>query len=81
NICFRYISKDKQLDSTALDQLNLDIRNRLFHSGTAFVNYAHYQGQVMIRLILANAELQKADLETFFHNLLDAGKLCEAVKG
>ncbi|NEO24615.1 aspartate aminotransferase family protein [Moorena sp. SIO4A5] len=81
NICFRYIPKDEPLDATGLDQLNLDIRNQLFHTGTAFVNYAHYQGLVMIRLILANPELQKADLETFFHNLLDYGKLCEAVKG
>ena len=79
NICFRYIPKDKQLDSTALDQLNLDIRNQLFYSGIAFVNYAKYQGQVIIRLILANAELQKADIETFFQNLLDTGKRCEAV--
>ncbi len=74
NICFRYIPKDKQLDDTALDQLNLDIRNQLFHSGISFVNYAHYQGKIIIRLIIANAELQKADLEKFFQNLVDAGK-------
>ena len=34
----------------------------------------------MIRLILANAELQKADLEKFFHALVDAGKICETAK-
>ncbi|WP_424094586.1 hypothetical protein [Moorena producens] len=28
-----------------------------------------------------NPELQKADLETFFHNFIHAGKLGEALKG
>ncbi|EGJ31033.1 hypothetical protein LYNGBM3L_44500 [Moorena producens 3L] len=29
----------------------------------------------MIRLMLANPELQKADLEKFLHNFIHAGKL------
>ncbi len=31
--------------------------------------------------MLANPELQKADLETFFHNFINAGTLGEAIKG
>ena len=80
NICFRYISQKNQLDTTTLDRLNLEIRQKLIHSGTAFVNYAHYQGKIIIRLILANSELQKNDLEKFFHNLVNAGKICEAAE-
>lgn len=76
NICFRYIPKEKQLDATALDQLHLDIRNQLFHSGASFVNYAHYQGKIIIRLILANSELQKNDLEKFFDNVVNIGRIC-----
>lgn len=78
NICFRYISKNNQLEHTALDKLNLDIRDQLFHSGASFVNYAHYQGKIIIRLILANAELQKADIDKFFENFVKAGKVCES---
>ena len=78
NICFRYISQKNQLDTTTLDQLNLEIRQQLIHSGAAFVNYAHYQSKIIIRLILANFEFKKDDLEKFFHNLVDTGKLCEA---
>ncbi|NET54998.1 MAG: PLP-dependent decarboxylase [Symploca sp. SIO2E6] len=78
NICFRYLPQGNQLDDTAVDKLNLAIRKRLIHSGEAFVNYARYQGKIMIRLILANSELQKTDLEIFFTNLVNAGKICEA---
>ena len=31
--------------------------------------------------MLTNPELQKADLETFFHNFIHAGTLDEALKG
>ncbi|NEP56637.1 MAG: PLP-dependent decarboxylase [Symploca sp. SIO2G7] len=78
NICFRYIPQENQLDATAIDQLNLEIRQKLVHSGATFVNQARYQGKIIIRLILANSELQKTDLEKFFDNLLNAGKICEA---
>ena len=77
NICFRYISQEHKFDSTALDKLNLEIRQKLIHSGAAFVNYAHHQGKIIIRLILANSELKKADLEKFFHDFINAGKICE----
>ena len=77
NICFRYIAKENQLENNVLDQLNLEIRKRLIHSGTAFVNYANYRGKIIIRLILANSELQKEDLEKFFHNLVKTGRIYE----
>ncbi|NER46725.1 MAG: glutamate decarboxylase, partial [Symploca sp. SIO1A3] len=79
NICFRYIPQENQLDSTVIDQLNLEIRKQLIYSGEIFVNQARYQGKIIIRLILANSELQKADLEKFFDNLINAGKMCEAI--
>ncbi|NEP13725.1 MAG: glutamate decarboxylase [Symploca sp. SIO2C1] len=80
NICFRYLPKENQLNSTAIDQLNLEIRKKLIYSGETFVNQARCQGKIIIRLILANSELQKADLERFFDNLLNAGKMCEATE-
>lgn len=80
NICFRYNPQNKHLSDIALDRLNLEIRQVLINSGETFVNYAHYQGKIIIRLILANSELQKADIERFFHNVLNAGKMSEAAK-
>ena len=77
NICFRYIPAKNQLSNVSLDKINLAIRQKLIYSGAAFVNYAHYQGKIIIRLILANSELQKTDLKKFFYNLVDTGKICE----
>ncbi|MEO1374228.1 MAG: pyridoxal-dependent decarboxylase [Cyanobacteria bacterium J06635_10] len=78
NICFRYVPKENQLDESALEQLNLKIRSQLIRTGETFVNYASYQSKIIIRLILANSELQKADIEKFFHNFLNTAKICEA---
>ncbi|NES84671.1 MAG: PLP-dependent decarboxylase [Moorea sp. SIO2B7] len=78
NICFRYNPKKSQIYATYLDKLNIEIRQALINSGEAFVNYADCQGKIIIRLILANSKLQQADLEKFFHKLLNAGKICEA---
>lgn len=74
NICFRYKPPNTNLSLEDLNKLNLEIRDRLFHSGEVFVNYAHYQDQLMIRLILTNPELQKKDLDYFFDKLINRGK-------
>jgi glutamate/tyrosine decarboxylase-like PLP-dependent enzyme len=73
NICFRYHPAIAHLSVEDLNQLNLDIRDRLFRSGQTFVNYARYQEQVAIRLILTNPELQPQDLDNFFHQVINAG--------
>lgn len=73
NICFRYNPPNKNLSLEALNKLNVEIRDRLFRSGEVFVNYANYQDQLMIRLILTNPELQKRDLDYFFHKLINTG--------
>jgi glutamate/tyrosine decarboxylase-like PLP-dependent enzyme len=74
NICFRYNPENTNYSLSTLNNLNLEIRNRLFRSGEVFVNYAHYQDQLMIRLILTNPELQKQDLDYFFHKLINTGR-------
>lgn len=78
NICFRYIPQKNELSNEILDKINLAIRQKLFNSGESCVNYAYYQDKVIIRLILANLDLKKADLEKFFHNFLNIGKMCES---
>ncbi len=74
NLCFRYHPTNLHLDSATLDRLNLEIRNQLMLSGEALVNYAHYQDQIVIRLILTNPELQKSDLDHFFDCFIQCGE-------
>ncbi len=69
NICFRYVDSN-QAD---LDQLNLELRDRLVKSGKSLVNYASLNGKIVIRLVLANPDINQADLDQFFANVLEVG--------
>lgn len=80
NICFRY-TPDGVDPNTDVDRINLAIRKQLLESGQAVINYAHYQGRIGIRLILANPEIQSADLNRLFNNIITTGKTCESVMG
>jgi glutamate/tyrosine decarboxylase-like PLP-dependent enzyme len=70
NICFRYAASDR----ADLNQLNLELRDRLVKSGKSMVNYAFLNGKVVIRLVLANSDLNQADLDRFFANVLEIGQ-------
>ncbi len=70
NVCFRYVPNE----DVDIDQFNLALRDRLVKSGKSLVNHASLRGKSMIRLILANPDIQQTDLDQFFHNLLEAGK-------
>ena len=76
NICFCYNHGISHLPTSTLNQINLEIRERLMRSGQSFVNYAHYQEQLVLRLILTNPEVQEADLDKFFQNVISVGSQC-----
>ena len=76
NICFCYNHGISHLPTSTLNQINLEIRERLMRSGQSFVNYAHYQEQLVLRLILTNPEVQEADLDKFFENVISIGSKC-----
>lgn len=76
NICFRYNHGISNLPTATLNQINLEIRNRLMRSGQSFVNYAHYQDKLVVRLILTNPEVEETDLDKFFQNLISVGNEC-----
>jgi len=66
-ICFRYLSKNE----TDHNKFNLELRESLRKSGQSMVNYGHIRDTLAIRLITANGELEKSDIDLFFENLLD----------
>ncbi len=73
NVCFRYVNCDR----THLNLLNLELRDRLVKSGKSLVNYATLNGEVIIRLILANPEIAQPDLDRFFAHVLAIGRMLE----
>ncbi len=72
NICFRYHPANGNFSAKELDSINLEIREKLMRSGQALVNYANYNGQMAIRLILANPEITEKDLDGFFSSFIQA---------
>lgn len=64
NICFQYIHPGHTQQQT--NDLNLAIRTRLLHTGQAMINYAYIDDDLIIRLILANPNMQQTQLHELF---------------
>jgi glutamate/tyrosine decarboxylase-like PLP-dependent enzyme len=72
-VCFRYRA-DEEPD---LNDFNLRLREALRTSGTSLVNYGHVGDALVIRLVIANAELDRSDIDRFFDLLLDTARRLE----
>ncbi len=78
NICFRFLP-DADLD---INEFNLQLRQRLLNNGMSMVNYGFLDDQLTIRLVLANPEVEKNDIDTFFENVMAvANELTKALCG
>jgi len=73
-VCFRYISDTE----TDLNKFNLELRESLRKSGKSIVNYGFIDNILTIRLITANGEIEKSDIDLFFKNII--GQACKIEK-
>ena len=76
-VCFRYIPERE----TDLNKFNLELRESLRKSGKSIVNYGYIGNTLAIRLITANGELEKSDIDLFFDNLITEAKSMDRVNG
>ena len=72
-VYFRYVPNNKM----DLNKFNLDLRESLRKSGKSIVNYGYIGQTLAIRLITANGELQKSDIDLFFTNFLFEAEILE----
>jgi sulfinoalanine decarboxylase len=72
-VCFRYIPENK----TDLNKFNLALREAMRKNEKSIVNYGYIGKTLAIRLITANGELQKSDIDLFFDNLLKTATALE----
>lgn len=72
NVCFRW--RPRAGDP---DRFNVALRERLRESGRAFVNYARAGGALALRLVLSNADLERAHVERFFEHVAEAAGALE----
>ena len=70
SVCFRYIPEME----TDMNRFNFEMRESLRKSGKSIVNFGYLGKILAIRLITANGELKKSDIDLFFENLLFAAK-------
>jgi glutamate/tyrosine decarboxylase-like PLP-dependent enzyme len=76
NVCFRYVP-DRGADPNAF---NLELRERLRKSGRSLVNFSWLNGDVVLRLVVANPELTEDDVSRFFDNVAETADELSAVK-
>ena len=69
NVCFRF----KVLQENS-NSFNLTLRNRLYQEGKSLVGIAYIDGDVAMRLLLANSAAGKPDIDAFFNNVLQIGR-------
>ncbi len=72
-VCFRY----RPHFETDLNAFNLALRENLRKSGKSIVNYGYQGSTLAIRLVTANGELSKTDIDLFFKNLLAEAQILE----
>ena len=65
SVCFRYVPEHED----DLNKFNLGLRESLRKSGRSIVNYGYIGKTLAIRLITANGELAKSDIDLFFDNI------------
>jgi len=66
-VCFRYITSTE----TDLNKFNLELRESLRKSGKTIVNYGYIGNILTIRLVTANGELEKSDIDLFFKHIIE----------
>jgi glutamate/tyrosine decarboxylase-like PLP-dependent enzyme len=69
-VCFRYRTPGIE----DLNAFNLRLRRELARSGRSLVNYGFLGEDMAIRLVIANHELTREDVESFFRNVLSAAE-------
>ncbi len=69
NICFRYKTNIRDIDN-----FNIKLRDKLWHSGKSMVNYAEIDGKTVIRMVTINPDIEFRDIDIFFQNLKQAAK-------
>lgn len=69
NICFRFLFAGGDQN-----QLNAELRKRLYTSGETLVGIAYVQKTLVLRLVLCNENLDESGVESFFEKVIRMGR-------
>ncbi len=76
NICFRY-----RVAEARANLFNQELRTRLYRQGQGLVGLAYIGEKLVMRLLVANTNVGRSEIDQFFHQLLAAGREMEAEEG
>ncbi len=70
NVCFRFKPDDASLD---LNELNIEIRNRLIQEGSFMVSRSNIGEDVVLRMVVANQSIDRGTLDRFLERVIHHG--------
>lgn len=70
NVCFHF----RTPENIPANEFNLELRNRLFKQGISLVGIAYIEEKLTLRLLITHPDYSRADVDSFFSNLVAAGK-------
>ncbi|MBL4578428.1 MAG: aspartate aminotransferase family protein [Flavobacteriales bacterium] len=71
-VCFQYIHNDLGRDE--LNEINYQIRDRLFREGKIILNYSQVNGSVVLRCVVSNPGITEIQLDQIIENVLKQGR-------
>ncbi len=76
-VVFRYTPSRKE---SAIDRINAEIRQTLFHRGVAVIGHTRVQGRQCLKLTCMNPATTEADMEKLIELISSQGRDCEGQK-
>lgn len=69
-VCFRYVPSSE----TDLNAFNLELSENLRKQRKSIVYYGYIGKTLVLRLVMANSEIDKKDIDSFFNNVLNTAE-------
>ena len=70
NICFRYIPPQ----GIPLAAFNKELRERMHRTGRSLVGTGLVNGELVLRLLITNVNVDKPQIDTFFQSVIETGR-------
>jgi predicted AAA+ superfamily ATPase len=61
----------------AVDDFNLQLRERLRQAGKSLINYGYWKGNLTLRYVAANPDAEPEDIDRLFNHILETANQLE----
>ncbi|MBL4755729.1 MAG: hypothetical protein JKY52_19310 [Flavobacteriales bacterium] len=71
-VCFQFVNDGLNVDQ--VNEINFQIRDRLFKEGKIILNYSHVEGLIILRCVISNPDITDAHLDQIRDGVLKHGR-------